>query len=894
VSEQDRLREAVIGRKVLFCGGYLRLEELTIRLPDGRDGRREVVTVANAVAVLPVDADGRVHLVRQHRAAIGRTILEAPAGVIEPGDYGATLARKLTAEAKTRAQKEAADTFTREANEIMEVTTNLKPEPVKGPKPQSVGAAAAEGDWESPTPSWVEITVPKPKAPPEVVARAKAAASAAREGEMAGTVEGRDAASAAYRKVMAEAGYDMPPKVAKGAKPTTATPRTAEEALEEFRNLGVKEHAAREAGEEAAEKAPLTHQEVKDRRPHVPDAEALGGGRAEDYADRFNEDIERGVRSGFGDPGAVVGAGSVVSDWATAKYVGLRNYILTGIVKKYDVADNTERFISAARAVLTKAGLTRKSSPEQMAAVFDAAEGVATREKLAIPGVKELRQLMRDYWKYHTGVDLGDTGYMPHMRDLASRPAGIPLSEAERILKAVDEGLVDPWFLEHREDLMKEWVKDPYKVLDVYFRTMVRFKELQGYIRTGNEMGKWFTDMARTAPTPEERTKYLRLATFMRTNVAQVAGVPGYMSELVGGMVQSGAQLIEKASTKSPKAIQRIASGLIQWSKETARGSAGDIGKRAIGIWRAGMALQAFAYRAGSVVNNFVANMPPLLGAFARHPIKMGTGTVQTGILSGERTLNWATRDALDSLRNATLMKDYLASGLKHEGSPGVAAGLQEGALKGKALESGFIGLRAGDQLVRQIAFFGFRRVGLSKGLKGKPLIDFAREKSLEVMASMEAPARAPITRGEGAAVLQGSIQAVQQADVYGLPDVVMKLTGGKRQINPDVNPWVEGITSPRVRALGAMVGAWALLDAYNEDRPPEEKIGVGFGLTNWRYGVIPRIMDLMKGDSGAWGTTKKIAKAAWLAVPKPFGGALKDFMRARQRATQAQEAANF
>ena len=94
MSEQDRLREAVIGRKVLFCGGYLRLEELTIRLPDGRDGRREVVTVANAVAVLPVDADGRVHLVRQHRAAIGRTILEAPAGVIEPGEDPEAAARR--------------------------------------------------------------------------------------------------------------------------------------------------------------------------------------------------------------------------------------------------------------------------------------------------------------------------------------------------------------------------------------------------------------------------------------------------------------------------------------------------------------------------------------------------------------------------------------------------------------------------------------------------------------------------------------------------------------------------------------------------------------------------------------------------------------------------------
>jgi ADP-ribose pyrophosphatase len=94
VSDDDRLTETVVGRRELFRGGYLRLEELAIRLPDGRPARREVVTVRDAVAVLPVDAGGRVHLVRQHRAAIGRTILEVPAGVIEPGEAPLEAARR--------------------------------------------------------------------------------------------------------------------------------------------------------------------------------------------------------------------------------------------------------------------------------------------------------------------------------------------------------------------------------------------------------------------------------------------------------------------------------------------------------------------------------------------------------------------------------------------------------------------------------------------------------------------------------------------------------------------------------------------------------------------------------------------------------------------------------
>ncbi len=94
LSDGDRPAEEVVGRRELFRGSYLRLEELAIRLPDGRPARREVVAVRDAVAVLPVDARGRVHLVRQHRPAIGRTIIEAPAGVIEPGEDPREAARR--------------------------------------------------------------------------------------------------------------------------------------------------------------------------------------------------------------------------------------------------------------------------------------------------------------------------------------------------------------------------------------------------------------------------------------------------------------------------------------------------------------------------------------------------------------------------------------------------------------------------------------------------------------------------------------------------------------------------------------------------------------------------------------------------------------------------------
>ena len=60
-------------------GAFVRLERITLRGPDGSTHPRDVLRHPGGVAVLPVD-DGRIWLVRQYRVAIGRSILEIPAG----------------------------------------------------------------------------------------------------------------------------------------------------------------------------------------------------------------------------------------------------------------------------------------------------------------------------------------------------------------------------------------------------------------------------------------------------------------------------------------------------------------------------------------------------------------------------------------------------------------------------------------------------------------------------------------------------------------------------------------------------------------------------------------------------------------------------------------------
>ena len=52
-------------------------------LPDGRAAVREAVRHPGASAIVPVDAEGNVALVRQYRAPIAQVLLEIPAGKLD-------------------------------------------------------------------------------------------------------------------------------------------------------------------------------------------------------------------------------------------------------------------------------------------------------------------------------------------------------------------------------------------------------------------------------------------------------------------------------------------------------------------------------------------------------------------------------------------------------------------------------------------------------------------------------------------------------------------------------------------------------------------------------------------------------------------------------------------
>ena len=72
--------------EVIHRGRYLEFRVDTIVRADGTTGTRDVVGHPGAVAVLALDDDGRLLLVRQWRIPAGQAMLEIPAGTLDVHD----------------------------------------------------------------------------------------------------------------------------------------------------------------------------------------------------------------------------------------------------------------------------------------------------------------------------------------------------------------------------------------------------------------------------------------------------------------------------------------------------------------------------------------------------------------------------------------------------------------------------------------------------------------------------------------------------------------------------------------------------------------------------------------------------------------------------------------
>lgn len=88
----NKFTEKTIHTKKIFDGNIISLQVDDVELPNGETSKREIVKHPGAVAIIPVTPDGKIIFVKQYRKPLEKTLLEIPAGKIEPNE-----AKEITA-----------------------------------------------------------------------------------------------------------------------------------------------------------------------------------------------------------------------------------------------------------------------------------------------------------------------------------------------------------------------------------------------------------------------------------------------------------------------------------------------------------------------------------------------------------------------------------------------------------------------------------------------------------------------------------------------------------------------------------------------------------------------------------------------------------------------------
>ncbi|MDX2160063.1 MAG: NUDIX hydrolase [bacterium] len=86
------MQETILHSQAIYDGKIVHLSVLDVRLPDGKTAKRELVTHSGAVAIVALDEQQRVLLVRQYRIAANQVLTEVPAGTLNPGEDPLTCA----------------------------------------------------------------------------------------------------------------------------------------------------------------------------------------------------------------------------------------------------------------------------------------------------------------------------------------------------------------------------------------------------------------------------------------------------------------------------------------------------------------------------------------------------------------------------------------------------------------------------------------------------------------------------------------------------------------------------------------------------------------------------------------------------------------------------------
>lgn len=92
--------------ETLLQGRAFKIRRDTLKTPDGRETKFDIVEHGGSVVIVPVDADGNILFVRQYRHAAGMDMLELPAGTRDGNEpFADCAAREIREETGMEAGK---------------------------------------------------------------------------------------------------------------------------------------------------------------------------------------------------------------------------------------------------------------------------------------------------------------------------------------------------------------------------------------------------------------------------------------------------------------------------------------------------------------------------------------------------------------------------------------------------------------------------------------------------------------------------------------------------------------------------------------------------------------------------------------------------------------------
>ncbi|QSS98546.1 NUDIX hydrolase [Pontibacillus sp. ALD_SL1] len=81
-----KFEEKTVHTESIYKGKVISLQVDDVSLPDGNTSKRELIKHPGAVAIIAITPEGKMVFVEQYRKALERSVVEIPAGKLEPGE----------------------------------------------------------------------------------------------------------------------------------------------------------------------------------------------------------------------------------------------------------------------------------------------------------------------------------------------------------------------------------------------------------------------------------------------------------------------------------------------------------------------------------------------------------------------------------------------------------------------------------------------------------------------------------------------------------------------------------------------------------------------------------------------------------------------------------------